>query len=127
MVSGCSAGSQRYRDDTFCNAISFHSMLMQMQHGAAVRQGELFNDCKVLGEGFAECGFGDVGVNGFAAANEFMKLRISWGNPFEDEMCGRQTAAKPGDTVHWDLAAEQEMMQNGQHHDRVEVTGATRE
>lgn len=100
---------------------------MQMQHGAAVRQREFIDGRKVPGEGFAERGFRDVSVDGFAAANEFVKLRVSWGNPLKDEVGGRETAAQFGDTVHRDLAAEQQMVQDGEHHNRIEVASATAE
>src|SRR6202453_40682 len=99
------------------------SIFTQMEHGPPVRQGEFINGCKVPCERLAECRFGDVRVDGFASANKLVKLRIGWGNPFEYKVGGGQCAAQRGYAVHRDLAAQQEMVQHGQHHDCVEVTG----
>src|ERR1700679_4340282 len=95
-----------------------------MQHGSAVRQGELIDGCKVLRERLTEAGFSEVRIDGLAAANEFVKLRVGRGDPFEDEISSRQTAAQLSDAVHRDLVAEQKMVQHGENHDGVEVPGA---
>src|SRR5580698_6135321 len=98
-----------------------------MKHDASVLQGHFIDDGEMPGEGLAEGGLGDVLVDGLAATDELVELGVGGGDPFEDEVACGEGAAEVRDAVHWDLAAEQEMVQYGEHHHRVEVTGAAAE
>src|SRR5260370_22432836 len=102
-------------------------LLLQMKHSASVHQSQLVDGCKVLTESIAKCGFGDVRVDGTAAAQQLLKLRIRWGHPFEDKVACRQVATKGGDAIHRNLIAEQQVVQHREHHHGVEVAGATAE
>ena len=73
------------------------------------------------GEGVAEGVLSEVGVESVAAAEQLLEHGVLRGHPFEDEIAGGERAAERGDVGERDLALEQKMMQDSEHHDGVEV------
>ena len=98
-----------------------------MKEDAAVGEGGFAEDVEVGVEGFAEGCFGEVGVDGFASAEEFLEFGVGGWDPFEDEVAGGDAAAEGGDVGQGDLCAEEEVMDDGEHEDGVEVSGAAGE
>ena len=100
---------------------------LQMKHDAPIRESQLIHSCKEFAEGLTERGFGNVCIDGVAAAQQLLKLGVTWRYPFEDEVLCRQAAAQGGDAIHWDLVAKQKMVQHRQHHHRVKMSGRAAE
>ena len=98
-----------------------------MNEDASVGEGGFAEDVEVGVEGFAEGSFGEVGVDGFASAEEFLEFGVGGWHPFDDEVAGGDTAAEGGDVGQRDLCAEEEVMDDGEHEDGVEVSGAAGE
>src|ERR1700757_670834 len=73
---------------------------LQMKHDAPIRESQLIHSCKEFAEGLTERGFGNVCIDGVAAAQQLLKLGVTWRYPFEDEVLCRQAAAQGGDAIH---------------------------
>ena len=98
-----------------------------MEEDALVLEQGLAGDGEVRGEGGAEGGFVQVGVDGLASAQDLAELGIAGRNPLEDEVAGGEPGAEGGDAIERDLTAEQQVMDDGEHEDGVEVAFAARE
>ena len=98
--------------------------LDEVKEDSAVVEGGFLRDVEVGVECCAEVGLGEVGVEGFAAAEKFEEFGVGGGDPLDDEVAGGDFAAERGDAVEGDLADEQQVMDEGQHQDGVEVAVA---
>ena len=95
---------------------------LKVKQDSTVAQGGLTDDGEKRGEGLAEGGFSDVGIEGIATAEQKLKHWIRDGHPLENEMTSGEIAAHRGDAVERDLAVQQQVMNDGEHHHGVKVT-----
>ena len=91
-----------------------------MEEYPAVGKTDLAEDVEVRSKGLAEGGLGEVGVKSTATPDQLLEHWVLRGNPFEDEVPGGEAGAE-GHVGEGDLALEQKMMQDGEHHHGVEV------
>ncbi len=95
--------------------------LEKVEESSAVAEGGLLHGSEVRAECGAEVGLGEVGVEGFAAAEELEEPGVGGWDPLEDEVAGGDLAAEGGDVFEGNLADEEEVVDEGEHQYGVEV------
>ena len=102
---------------------SFLSFL-EMEQDAAIRQRHFADGDEVAGERVAEKGLGEVGIDVVAPAEQLLELHIGWEAPTRGSGARGEVAAQACDAVHRDLAVQQKMMDDCEHHHSIEVARA---